>query len=315
MNNFDAVLDDIDGEHRVALDWFRHNAGTEQAWTDIKDLDRIGARLVNQAKGIYKPAGKDYALSVRQTLSSKYADKTVMYRPDGSWVYEYFQENPDPNQRDKAFTNRGLVYCMKQGIPVGVLLQSKPKPGVRYKVLGLALVRDWNDGYFVLEGFSKFGQIRPANLPSAAIDRASSPKPEFHIHLQTDERKKRLIAIALRQGQPKFRQGLLEAYNGRCAITGTDAISALEAAHIAPYRGDRSNHLQNGLLLRADIHSLFDLGMIGINPKEMKVVISPDLMESTYGELDGRSVNLPADIDAHPSNAALCNHLKWAGLN
>ena len=49
---------------------------------------------MNPAKGIYKPHYMEYALSVRQTLKSHYADKAVQRRPDSSWVYPYFQENP-----------------------------------------------------------------------------------------------------------------------------------------------------------------------------------------------------------------------------
>jgi len=72
----------------------------------------------------------EYAVSVRQTITGPYADKEVEYRPDGSWVYPYFQENPDPAKRDDEFTNRGLMRCKEDGIPVGVLVQEKPKPGV-----------------------------------------------------------------------------------------------------------------------------------------------------------------------------------------
>ena len=68
------------------------------------------------------------------------------------WVYPYFQENADPSQRDKEATNRGLIKCMEEGIPVGVLMQAKPKPGVEYNVLGLATVAEWRDGYLILEG-------------------------------------------------------------------------------------------------------------------------------------------------------------------
>ena len=67
-----------------------------------------------------------------------YESAANVRRDDGSWVYPYFQENADPSQRDREATNRGLMKCMEEGIPVGVLMQAKPKPGVEYDVLGLA---------------------------------------------------------------------------------------------------------------------------------------------------------------------------------
>ncbi|MFP3681359.1 HNH endonuclease signature motif containing protein, partial [Pseudomonas sp. SIMBA_041] len=59
-------------------------------------------------------------------------------------------------------------------------------------------------------------------------------------------------------------------------------IEILEAAHISPYRGVKDNHQSNGLLLRADIHTLFDLNLIAINPKSFEVELSSNLLTSEY---------------------------------
>ncbi len=82
-----------------------------------------------------------------------------------------------------------------------------------------------------------------------------------------DERERKLCEIVQRRGQPDFRKKLVDAYDGRCAVTDCDAVSALEAAHITPYLGPESNHVTNGLSLRADIHTLLDLNLIGIDPR------------------------------------------------
>ena len=76
-----------------------------------------------------------------------------------------------------------------------------------------------------------------------------------------------LRAVAVREGQPRFRAALLSAYGSRCAITECDAAPALEAAHIKPYESAMTNVVSNGILLRADIHTLFDLNLIGIRPR------------------------------------------------
>jgi putative restriction endonuclease len=187
-----------------------------------------GFRLVNQAKGIYKPHYTEYALSVRQTLDGPYADKDVEWRPDGSWVYPYFQENPDPAQRNREATNRGLMQCMEDSVPIGVLLQTKPKPGVQYRVLGLALVTDWQDGYFILEGFSDAGEAAGRD-PDAAHHRAVAAtlqQPDFQADSVEDARERQIAEVIRRRGQGRFRAAVMAAYGRKCAVTNCDAAKA-----------------------------------------------------------------------------------------
>lgn len=70
--------------------------------------------------------------------------------------------------------------------------------------------------------------------------------------------------VAVRQGQSAFRDRLMVAYGGRCAVTGCTVEEVLQAAHIEPYSQGRNSSTSNGILLRADIHSLFDLGIVRI---------------------------------------------------
>jgi hypothetical protein len=105
-----------------------------------------------------------------------------------------------------------------------------------------------------------------------------------------DERQRVLQSIVLRQGQPQFREGLLDAYGSKCAITDCDVQEALEAAHIIPYLGVETNHLSNGLILRADLHTLFDLFMFAIEPKSLKIIISPRLRNTFYEQLEGTRI-------------------------
>jgi hypothetical protein len=102
-----------------------------------------------------------------------------------------------------------------------------------------------------------------------------------------DARKRSLRQIVARRGQSDFRRALIDAYQGRCAITGCDAIPALEAAHLRPYRGPESNIVSNGLLLRADIHTLLDLGLIAIDPGSRMVTISRRLAGTHYEGIAG----------------------------
>jgi hypothetical protein len=125
-----------------------------------------------------------------------------------------------------------------------------------------------------------------------------------------DERKRCIREIAERRGQPEFRKRLLDAYESQCAITGFDAPAALEAAHISPYRSLESNHVSNGLLLRSDIHVLFDMNLLGIEPEELRVQLAPVLGSTTYANLREQKLRIPSDRHAQPSTLALAE--RWA---
>jgi hypothetical protein len=144
---------DYQSDTGFALCWFLEHQGSEQRWPHSLLLPEGETLLSSKAKGIYKPRWLPYALSVRESLGEYYPDREPKKRPDGSWEYHYFQENEDPKARDNEYTNRGMMACKRDGVPVGVMRQTKPKPNPRYKVLGLALVTDWREGYFILEGF------------------------------------------------------------------------------------------------------------------------------------------------------------------
>ena len=120
-----------------------------------------------------------------------------------------------------------------------------------------------------------------------------------------DERERKLREIVERRGQPDFRNKLIAAYGGRCAVTGCDAIAALEAAHIIPYTGPQSHHVTNGLLLRADIHTLFDLDLIGINPESLTISVATAIKVTLYAELQGQKLFLPVDASGIPNHEAL----------
>ena len=124
-----------------------------------------------------------------------------------------------------------------------------------------------------------------------------------------DARKKLKASIYRRQGQRQFRGALLRAYQGRCAVTGSGVEQILEAAHIHPYRGRKTNHVTNGLLLRADVHTLFDLGLISIDPENLRVLLAESLTGSEYERYVGMQIHVPGNVAERPSKVALRIHL------
>jgi hypothetical protein len=72
--------------------------------------------------------------------------------PGGGWLLGYHQEKADPADRDRMFPNRGLMRCIADQVPVGVLRERAPAGHrSRYEVLGLATPVQWSDGYFYFE--------------------------------------------------------------------------------------------------------------------------------------------------------------------
>jgi len=114
------------------------------------------------------------------------------------------------------------------------------------------------------------------------------------------------IACKIRIGQGAFRCMVTEAYDRACAITGDHTLPVLEAAHIRPYAESGPHLVANGLLLRADLHKLFDEGYITVTP-DYRVEISPAIKEEfnngkIYYSLHGhRLTKVPAQIRDRPN--------------
>jgi hypothetical protein len=132
-----------------------------------------------------------------------------------------------------------------------------------------------------------------------------APDWEFNPTGLEDARERVAGEILKRRGQPGFRRKLLKLYGNKCAITGCGATEVLEACHIVPYLGPKTNHPSNGLILRADLHTLFDLDLITIEPESMKVAVAPSLRKSEYGSLEGVQLRKPAIPAFAPAAGAL----------
>ena len=303
MERLDDLLAGLEGRHRAALQWYRQRTGTDTGWPgSLPD----GTRLASKGKAIYKPEGSKYALSIRQNWGSPYPDHEPERRPDGSWRYEYA---PEDESRGAVFTNAALVANMLDRIPVAVMRQVAEGPTV-YRVEGLALVEKRTPQHFILQGFSAEG-LAPTPAASPAEGRlAAAPAPDFDAASDEDARSKVLKSIRERRGQAKFRRQLIDAYGGACAVTGCVDVNVLEAAHILPYRGEKTHHVQNGLLLRADIHTLLDLGLVAIEPNTLTVRVSPALASPDYRRLDGLPLRRPLSARELPSPKAL--EARWA---
>lgn len=116
----------------------------------------------------------------------------------------------------------------------------------------------------------------------AAIQRRATLLPSGH----------RQVTVRARIGQERFRRHLLDKYESRCAFTGAAPALALQAAHLYRY-ADLGEHKEDGgLLLRADVHLLFDKGLITVNPTTKTLEVAPEIESyHHYARLHGRTID------------------------
>lgn len=119
--------------------------------------------------------------------------------------------------------------------------------------------------------------------------------------------------VTPRLGQRAFQAVVLGAYSRQCAITGDKIVPVLQAAHIRPLPAGGEHRLDNGLLLRSDVHTLYDSGYLGVDPKH-RLLVSPRLREE-FGNGDefyakaGQPIVVPGRRVDQPNPAYLEWHL------
>ena len=115
----------------------------------------------------------------------------------------------------------------------------------------------------------------------------------------------------VRLGQGTFRTTIIDAYERRCVITNERTLPVLEAAHIKPYSQLGPHATDNGLLLRSDLHTLFDQGYVTVTP-DLRVRVSETIRQEfengrDYYALDGRTIREPAPGNPGPAR----EYLEW----
>lgn len=302
-------------ERNQQIQWFRDNQGTETAFPEALNN---GEFLATRAKGIYKPAGSQFALSVRTQLNSKYNDGIFVSIFEQGWAFAYHQET-DSRLGSDLFTNKALEQNILHHVPVGVLeeLDNPKEPKKSYFVHGLAMPIHKDGSYFILcdektaQVYSRIQILNAFYTANAAI--ATSVSDEDLSSIGKDLRLSTFRSIVVRQGQGRFRRELINVYNGRCAVTGELTLEVLDAAHIMPYLGRHTNSVNNGILIRTDLHNLFDFNLLSIEPSSWRIEIHPSIASDYYRALHGKQISLPKSTQHWPSREFMEIH--WNNYN
>ncbi|MCG8694784.1 MAG: HNH endonuclease [Minwuiales bacterium] len=170
-----------------------------------------------------------------------------------------------------------------------------PDTWSRNIVVGKTFDTDQPDGLYLWQSVQE--RLTRTHAPYLAEERARYGSPTL---------------IAPRLGQSSFRIAVIDAYARRCAVTGERVLPALEAAHIRPYAAGGGHRVTNGILMRRDIHSLFDTGYVTVTT-DFHVEVSRRIGEDfnngrEYLRMHGGRILLPGRTESQPERAELAWH-------
>jgi putative restriction endonuclease len=251
--------------------------------------------LVNPQRGIFKPQQMRFLLSIKTVFPKPggkvwYDDQREVHRQifqgDETIDYAFMGKNPD------AADNRWLREAYENQIPIIYFLGIAPG---RYQAILPTFISGWD------------GQSLTARV-TFGPNRESLAPPTDSL-----ERRYALRAVKQRLHQATFREAVIAAYDGRCALSGLPEPMLLDAAHIIADNDDRLGQpvVTNGIPLSKIHHAAFDAHLIGIDP-DFRMHVSDRLLGQNDGpmlealkQLNGRNIRLPGRTKDHPDRDRL----------
>jgi putative restriction endonuclease len=252
--------------------------------------------LINPRRGIFKPQQMQYLLSIKTVFPRSgarvwYDDQREVHRQiydgDEAVDYAFMGENPD------AADNRWLREAMENRVPIIYFLGVAPG---YYQAFLPTFVVGWDAA--TQKARIAFGIPREDELefPESAADRRYALRDVKH-----------------RLHQASFREAVIAAYNGRCALSGLPEPLLLDAAHIIADKDEQYGQpvVPNGIPLSKIHHAAFDSHLIGIDP-EFRIHVSPRLLTrqdgpllETLKRLDQETLHLPSRSRDRPDRERL----------
>ena len=252
--------------------------------------------LVNPQRGIFKPKQMQYLLSIRTVFPRPgkrvwYDDQrqvhSQIFESSEAVDYAFMGNNPD------AADNRWLREAFENRVPVIYFLGVAP--GL-YQAIIPTYISGWD------------ANALKARIVFGIQDQADYVAPE-----SVSERRYALQTVKQRLHQASFREAVITAYNGRCALSGLPEQRLLDAAHIISDKDERLGQpvVPNGLPLSKIHHAAFDAHLIGIDP-DYRLHVSERLLDLHDGpmldalkQLDGGILHLPKRMQDYPDRDRL----------
>ena len=262
--------------------------------------------LINLRRGIFKPRQMRYLLSIKTVYPRRggkiwYDDQRDIHRKLFDSVesvdYAFMGTNPD------AAENRWLREAFEHQVPIIYFLGIAPK---RYRAIWPVFISGWDPKS--LNATVAFG----SDLATAAYEGLRG-EPLASFPADSQERRYALRVVKQRLHQATFREAIINAYRGRCAVSGIPEPMLLDAAHIIADPDERLGQpiVPNGLPLSKIHHAAFDAHLIGIDP-DYRIHVSDRLLEKEDGPLleslkglKGNQIGLPRRFVDNPDRERL----------
>ena len=252
--------------------------------------------LINLRRGIFKPHQMQVLLSIKTVFPKPggkvwYDDQREVHRQifEGDEAIDYAFMGNNPNAAD----NQWLREAFENQVPILYFLGIAPG---RYQAIFPVFISGWDD------------KALKAQVVFAVPDQESLEPPG-----STPERRYALRAVQQRLHQASFREAVITAYNGRCALSGLPEPLLLDAAHIVSDKDERLGQpvVPNGIPLSKIHHAAFDAHLIGIDP-DYRLHVSGRLLAQNDGpmldalkRLNGETIHLPARAKDRPDRDRL----------
>lgn len=252
--------------------------------------------LVNPQRGIFKPQRMRYLLSIRTVFPRPggriwYDDQRHVHRQifesDEAVDYAFMGKDPD------AADNRWLREAFENQIPVIYFLGFAPGC---YQALVPTFIAGWD-----------------SKSLKARVVVGMPDHDDFAVPQNAAERRYALRTVKQRLHQDSFREAVIFAYNGRCAVSGLPEQRLLDAAHIISDKDEQLGQpiVPNGLPLSKIHHAAFDRHLIGVDP-DYRLHVSRRLLDQHDGpmlevlkRLDGEMLRLPSRVKDYPDRNRL----------
>jgi putative restriction endonuclease len=251
--------------------------------------------LANLPKGIFKPAQMfECAISIKTTMRRDGSEGIYNDHQDVDAHYKYALQEGDPH----GVNNRYLWASKVTNTPLIYFRAISP---ALYTAIWPCFVKDIfpEKGYALIAESNKF---------------STSVLPDYKYPLPTEIESRYCVReTKVRLHQASFRQNVLNAYSGKCAITGLQNKTLLEAAHIIPDSElGKTQYVSDGIALSRIHHRAYDLNLLGISP-DNQIHISDELkqgkdnkfMRDALLEFEGRKLVLPRSVIKRPDRDKL----------
>ena len=252
--------------------------------------------LVNPQRGIFKPQQMRHLLSIKTVFPKPgakvwYDDQRQVHRQiyDGEETIDYAFMGTDPDAAD----NRWLRGALEHRVPIIYFLGIAPG---RYQAMVPTFVTGWD------------AAALKARIAFGVPEQDALVPPENAL-----ERRYALRVVKQRLHQASFREAVITAYNGRCALSGLPESLLLDAAHIVADKDEQFGQpvIPNGIPLSKIHHAAFDAHLIGIDP-DYRLHVSERLLGQNDGpmlealkRLNGGTIHLPKRTKDQPDRDRL----------